>query len=184
MKKLTLLIFFYSQLMFSQDVVNIFYVDNHETLSQFESIQNKLDSLIDTDFLLYISNDISPVVITDKESYNDKIRLALLSQTSRPSLKLDIRYLNNQITKYFSNYITLGKGVKNTTQVNLNFFFDMDTYCGYDLDDDFVNNLLLIYKLRTVDGVKSNCKITYNIFSNSDYECDLPNDKQITITKY
>ena len=184
MKKITFLFILYSSFLYSQEEINIIYVDNHSTLNQFELIQAKLTPLVNSEFLLYISDGDSPEIITSKTSYDDKIRRILLTQTSRPSLNMEIKYLNNQIKKYYNNELEIGRGVKATTKVNLYFFFDMDTYCGYDLHKDFVNKILLIYKLRTVDGVKSNCNITYNIFNNYDKECELTNDKQITLNKY
>jgi len=183
MKKTIILLLLSTQSIFSQNVINLIYVDNHETLNKFEEIQNNLDEIIDNNFLLYISDGDDPSIFTDTANYTEKIKATLLKQTERPSIKMDVRYLNHQITKHFDGVIKLGEGVNENTKVNLYFFFDMSTFCGYDLHQDFVNNLLLFYKLRTKEGINNNCKITYYIHENSD-ECKLPTDKQITIKKY
>ena len=51
MKKITFLFIFYSSFLYSQDELNIIYVDNHSTLNQFEIIQSKLDPLTESNFL-------------------------------------------------------------------------------------------------------------------------------------
>ena len=49
MKKTLILLLLSSQSIFSQNVINLIYVDNHETLNKFEEIQSKLDDIIDVD---------------------------------------------------------------------------------------------------------------------------------------
>lgn len=183
MKKTLILLLLSSQSVFSQNIINLIYVDNNETLNKYEEIQSKLDDIIDNNFLLYISDGDYPAIFTDTVNYKQKIQETLLIQTERPSIKMDIKYFDNQITKYFGETIKLGKGVNKNTKVNFYFFFDMNTFCGYDLHQDFVNNLLLFYKLRTVEGINNNCNITYYLYTNSD-DCNLPVDKQLTIKKY
>ena len=182
MKRLTCVFLFYSSFVFSQEEINIIYVDNHATLNQFKTIQSNLDSLVTSDFLMYISDgNESPTLITNKYSYDNNINTTLLTQTDRPSLSEELR----QLTTFIGDKLIIGKKVKDGVIINLHFFFDEETFCKYDLHQDFVNKILLIYKLRTQNGINKNCNITYNIFNNTDSECEMPEDKQqITIKPY
>ena len=55
----------------------------------------------------------------------------------------------------------------------------------YDLHQYFVTKILLIYKLRTQEGINENCKVTYNIYTNTDSKCiEKSDDKQLIINEY
>lgn len=183
MKKIVILFVLFTQNLYSQEIFNLIYVDNNKTLNQFETILSELDKIIDDSFLLFISDGEYPKIITNRDDYQDKIRQILLTQSERPSLIMDIKYLNNQINKFYNDIITLGLGAEKDTKINMYFFSDMKTFCGYDIHQDFVNNLLLFYNLRDRNGIKSNCNINYFIHNNFD-KCSLPNDNQISIKIY
>ena len=195
---LVFIILSYSSIIFAQKELDIIYIDNHNTLNQFEIIESKLDSIIkdnEDNFMLFISSTVNvysnadkPTIITNKGTYSSTIRETLLTPTSRPSLEMDIKYLQRKISE-LSNYkdnLRLGKGLSDGIKLNLHFFFDYDTFCEYQLDENFVNKLLLIYKLRNKDGINQNCNLTYYLYNNYDQDCsdDIEKNKKITIKKY
>tara|TARA_B110000196_G_C20895297_1_gene543336 strand:+ start:231 stop:788 length:558 start_codon:yes stop_codon:yes gene_type:complete len=185
MKRLTFIFIFYSSFVFSQEEINIIYIDNNATVSQFDTIQSRIDALVTSDFLLYISDGSRPKIINDRTSYNNIIRETLLEKTDRPTWSYDIRYLNNSFKEFIGDKLAIGEGVKNNTLINFYFFFDKETFCMYDLHQDFVTQILLIYKLRTQEGINENCKVTYNIYTNTDNKCiEKSDDKQLIINEY
>ena len=186
MKRLIILLFLlYSGSVFSQDEFTIIYIDNHKTVNQFETIQDQLTGLITDNFLLYSSNGDYPRIFNDSASFNNSIRSTLLTPINRPSLQMELKYLENTISKKMGSILKIGKDTKTSTTINLHFFFDKNTFCNYELDKYFVNRILLIYKLRDRKGINSNCNITYHLFDNYDQSCtENINDKQIKIKTY
>ena len=184
MNRLIILLFLLlSGSLFSQNELTIIYIDNHKTVSQFGVIQEQLTDLIDNNFLLYCSNGESPEIITNSLSYNENIRSILLTQTDRPSLQMELKYLDNTISKEMGSMLKIGESTK--ASINMHFFFDENTFCDYELQKYFVNKILLMYRLRDRNGINTNCNITYHLFDNYEQNCiENTNDKQIKINTY
>lgn len=154
--KFTLIAFLIFGNIFSQNVVDIIFVDLHASDNINRILKNEIESIAlnSKEFIIYISNSNDPVIIDKPSEIDGKLNYALNKLTTRAIKPLDdIKKINTLILSngFLSNINLISPNKDLNNDLVFHFFFDKNEY-EYGLKEDFIDKLLLTNRLLYING--------------------------------
>ena len=136
---------------FSQNAVDIIFVDIHASDNINKTLKNKIEAIAfnSKEFVIYISNSDDPVIIDKSSDIDAKLNNALNNLTTRAIKPLDdIKKINKLILSHgFLTNINLISPKRDLKKdLVFHFFFDKNEY-KYDIKEDFIERLLFTNRL-------------------------------------
>ena len=141
---------------FSQNVVDIIFVDLHASDNINRILKNEIDSIAENskEFVIYISNSNDPVIIDKSSDIDGKLNNALNNLTTRAIKPLDdIKKINTLILShgFLSNINLISPNKDLNKDLVFHFFFDKNEY-EYGIKEDFIDRLLFTNRLLYANG--------------------------------
>ena len=159
---------------FAQRKKNIIYVDYSATqrLQVLEQKVMNLMQLVDGPFLLFLSNDLQPIIVNEHKEVAQAVKnIYAYPGPSKPDPFGELDTINSIMSRdsIIPGLNRANMFANDNELIDFHFFFNAAQSSLYGYDKSLVNRLLLINRLLTRDGVSPKCKVyLYLDFENNE----------------
>jgi hypothetical protein len=158
----TLFILLLAQISFA--CKNVIYIDvsNIENLQEVVEITNDIiKSKPNENFIIYISNDDNPIIITNRERLNEELKNIFYIHPSIPMYNEEIKALNELLgnNNYCNNIETQTSNLSQKEIVNFYFILNLNQSIEYNQTKYFIDKLMLTNRLMFQHKLINNVKL-------------------------